>query len=157
MVRRRPVERSRVRALAVLFALASLFMANAAFEGLLGMGLIAAFLLSIVGVIALVITAAARMEWRASWQDKHVQVHDRRWGKTREWSAPYSEFEGVAVRTLVIGQSSPLGIRLPATYHLAELRHPDPLKTILIAASRNAAESERAASKAADALGLVRV
>lgn len=52
---------------------------------------------------------------------ERVQVRERRWFRTTNWSAPYSAFKGVAMRQ----QSVPSGTQ-PQTYHIVELRHPNP-------------------------------
>ena len=154
MVKRRQIEKVRIGSLVALSLLASLFMVNAVVEGLVVMALISGFLLVLVAIIALIVVAASRMEWHASWLTDRVQVRDRRWGKLREWSAPFGEFERVAVRKLLIAKPSAVGVRLPTTYHLGELLHSDPLKTVLIASTKDSAKAEQAARAAAEALAL---
>ncbi len=153
IVQRRPVERRRIFALVAFSLIASLFLINAAYEALMVLGIIACFLLVLCAFMAWVIVAAGRMEWHASWLSDDVKVRDRRWSKEREWSAPYVEFNGVAVRKLHVSRRRG-GVRRRVTYHLAELRHEDPLKTVLIASFTDAARTNEAARTASEALDL---
>ena len=56
---------------------------------------------------------------------------------------------------LLMGRFRVEAVGTSVAYHLAGLRHPDPLETILIASHRDAAKAEMAA--AAAALGVARL
>ena len=157
LVRVRKVENHRRFALVALLAIGTLFMLMGVLEGALPMMLIAGFLLGIIGITVAVVVLASRMEWRATWLPDEVQVYDRRWGKVREWTAPYSEFEGVRLRKLVMGKYRVGMPRTSVVYYIAELKHPDPLRTVIVASHRDAAKVEAAAAGAVVALGVARL
>lgn len=64
---------------------------------------------------------------RAHFSDKDVSVRETKWGLESAWSAPYTAFEGVLLRERTLR-----GRTQTRTFHIIELRHPDPGKSLPI-------------------------
>jgi len=80
---------------------------------------------------------------------ERVQVRERRWFRTTNWSAPYSAFKGVAMRQ----QSVPSGTQ-PQTYHIVELRHPNPRLSLPLLVTNDGPPPNGMLEKLARVLGL---
>ena len=78
-----------------------------------------------------------------------VQVKDRRWFRTTNWSAPYSAFKGVAMRK----ETVPSGT-LPQTLHIVELKHPNPRLSLPLVVTRDGPPPSSLLEKLARVLGM---
>lgn len=150
----RPAESVRRGAIGCLVALAALFGVMAIVDGQWLVGAVAVLLLSIATFIGVLVRRAGRMEWRAIWHADQVDVCDARWGTERSWTLPFTAFEPVELRSIVVSRGSALAVSTSYTLHLAELRHPDPLRTVLLASSRSPEMARDTGRRAADALAL---
>ena len=93
---------------------------------------IALFLFALVGLTFWIMRKRAGMQWQICWRDRSVDVVDRRWDRNALWSAPYSDFLGIAIRKGRIPRhgrgTHGSGRRLLVT----ELVHEDPDKTLIL-------------------------
>lgn len=154
MVAPREADSVRLGALGCLVAIAALFGLMAIIDGLWLVGAVATLLLSIALFIGVLLRRAGRMEWRATWHADRVDVVDGRWATPRSRTLPLAEFEAVELRSIVVARASALAISTSYTLHLAELRHPDPLQSLLLASNRFSEPSRTAGQRTAAALSV---
>ena len=114
----------------------------------------AAFLLVLIVPAMAMAVIASSVYWlkrgrRVHFSDDSVSVRETKWGLESAWSAPYSAFEGVLLRERTLRART-----RTRTFHIVELRHPDPSKSLPIHIALDEPLPVEVWARAAETLGL---
>ena len=126
-------------------AFPALFLLLGAVDGNITLIGIALFLLALAALAFWLMLTRARMQWRVTWGDRSVEVHDRRWGRDLQWSAPYSEYSGVRTRKSRLPTYGRGSYETGKSISVVELVHEEPEKTLLLTSIDPSPEVERLA------------
>lgn len=132
-----PMNKTQKIALGLLLVPTSLAFISSLFSAQWPLFFITGFLLLLFGLMVWIIKLRSKMVWKVTWHQDSVEVVDGRYGKAQQWTEPIATFNGLMRDSGRIAQGV-IHHTINRKVHGLLLAHPDPTKSILLHASRQA-------------------